>query len=278
MFSKKPKQPNDALTELGRLIQALESCLYVDDFFLQINEFDLLKEDVAVTTASLNAKDSIKKYRNKTIQLANNYYGVRLYEVCVFIFKNFKNLLKPLKLKKIAKIMGAIRNLSQGEHYSYYNETGFSRPPPNYLLFSQKYHAPHFSSKSGRDYVQGKNIEEITQALQEEEISPNDLRVEVYFAEFRGKVLTFVYNNRTWTVFSRANMPATRIVPILATQDLLNRITFLESEGHDPNFIYEEEGKEGHSLDFHPVPLTQSQRPLELSEEEEKIEKRPGLR
>jgi hypothetical protein len=238
---------NDDLKPILDCLYLLESCLYTTSHTFPSQGLTQLKEDLALTTESLIAKDSVQTLRKQTLRLAKNIYSARLYQLCeqaIFSLKNnseaeFGEFTKKERLDKLYSLLAEIRSLEVGQS-SFYSYSGFTNPYPEHLLFSQKYHAAHFSNKSGRSYVQNKSIDEMAQQLKTRSLSPDDLRVQVYLAQYKGNTYTFSYNNRTWVVFSRAQVPATRIVPTLPTQDLLKRIQYLIAEDHNPNTIYEE--------------------------------------
>jgi len=261
------------------------SCLYRIQDQACSKDLALLIEDVKLTLDSLNAKDSVQALKKQTVSLANEIYLARLYGISRLIAHS---LLESTQLDKDSKkealatiynLMSEVRSPVRGQgQASFYSHEGFSNPFPGHLLFSQKFHGPQFSNKSGRAYVQGKSIQDMAEQLRNQTLSPDDLRIQVYLARYEGKNYTFAYNNRTWTVFSRAQVPASRIVPILPTQDLIKRIYALIIEGHNPNTIYEETKNEAsasieHKNEMRGLQMTRSQKPqLELGAEQKETE------
>lgn len=206
------------------------------------NNLILLEEDLALTIESLNAKDSLHDLRKETVKLAEKLYLSRLYEACLTILTAARQDSAELGQRKdILKNLDRIMNEIRSEHqYSFYRQDGFQNPYPRHLLFSQQYHNPNFSNKSGREYVQGKSVATMAKLIDSKEISADDLRISAYLAQFNGEVYLFAYNNRTWATFSRTHIQASRVVPILPTQELVNRIHHLETVNHNPNEIYQE--------------------------------------
>lgn len=165
----------------------------------------------------------LKAIEKKTVKYASQYYGMRLIEII--------NALLPLVYE--ASMFKEVRELSQIKTF-YSNQAAFSvaiqpntsfrNPLPQVLFFSQQYHSPVFSNKSQREGVSGLSVREVSEKLRNHDMSPDFVRVEMYFAPFRGKLEPFAYNNRTLAAFSMAKVDATRIVPIMPDQDLLNRV------------------------------------------------------
>lgn len=114
----------------------------------------------------------------------------------------------------------------------------FKNPFPHHLFFSQAKHAPGFSGKMARTGVSGVAIDEVVHQMQAGVITPQYLRVNMYCAPYNGKIHPFVFNNQTWVVFSRAGIDASRVVPVLPTQDALNRIKKMDLL--NPNIICNE--------------------------------------
>jgi len=200
-----------------------------------------LEEDIDVTLQSIKEKDAIKTHTiiNATRRYADKYYRVRLNEICEAFINHFKTRAVDLKTE-IIEIEKLKAKLQHGIAYSFSQQDTVRNPYPTYLFFSQRHHRGRFSGKSQRDGVAGVPIDEIAKKLKDGEMSPEYLRVNIYFAPFRGVLHPFVYNNRTWVVFSRAEINPTRIVPIIPTQDLLNRIMKLD-DGDYPNAIFNED-------------------------------------
>lgn len=246
MFSK--KTITIELKQISTYFDVIVHCAsqFIDKNISINNKLKNLEEDLALTLDSLRAKNSIQNLRAQTVKYAESYYLARLYEVCQVLLCSIKeseqktqySITKNATLETLYSTMNEIR---QQVPYSLSTNNDFSNPYPQNLFFSQKYHGPQFSLKSGRGYVAGRSIQEMADALVAKVVIPDDLRVNVYFAEFNNQVCLFAYNNRTWATFSRAQVPATRIVPILPTQDLLERIAKLVFVKHDPNVIFQEE-------------------------------------
>jgi hypothetical protein len=196
-------------------------------------QIDLLKEDFSISLNSFYAKDAIKnsKIAKKTEKFAHDYPAVKIYQILKSLYQ-----LNPSETKKLIRLMVHIQNQIP---YSLNPQDEFKNPYPQFLLFSQAYHANHFSSKAQRDGVSGRVLDEIVEHLRTHAISPDDLRVNIYFAPFHNELKPFVYNNRTWVVFSKSEMDATRIVPVIPTQDLLNRIIKMPAT-HNPSIIRDE--------------------------------------
>ena len=199
-------------------------------------------EDLNQTLASFTLKDSVKdkKIEKTTVKYADQYYRTRLYEISILLIP----LLYELGLKVQVELLSKMNTkLISNCRYSLsmQGDGVFRNPYPSHLFFSQRFHANHFSTKSQRPGVMGEQLSEITAKLTRQEISPDALRVNMYFAPFRGSLQPFAYNNRTWVVFSKAGVQATRIVPMMPSQDLLNRITQnFPTKTTDPNLIIEE--------------------------------------
>jgi hypothetical protein len=203
-----------------------------------------LEEDIHVTLESFVAKDAIKDKRliKATKKYAENYYCAREYALC-------QELIQALALQsdcegigKQPDVITLTTHLIEGLPFSFSNGDMFRNPYPSYLFFSQAKHAGHFSSKSQRPGVAAEPLNAMVDKLKSQQISPQYLRVNIYLAQFRGEIHPFVYNNRTWVVFSRAGIMANRIVPVLPTQDLLNRITKLDAQSY-PNVILNEDAE-----------------------------------
>jgi hypothetical protein len=205
-------------------------------------QINFLKEDFSISLNSFYAKDAIKnsKITKKTEKFAHDYFAVKIYQILKSLYQ-----LNPSETKKLIPLMVQIQNQIP---YSLNPQDEFKNPYPQFLLFSQAYHANHFSLKAQRDGVSGKVLDEIVEDLQSQALSPDDLRVNIYFAPFHKELKPFVYNNRTWVVFSKSEMHATRIVPVIPTQDLLNRINKMPAS-HNPSIIRDEStGLETYSL------------------------------
>jgi hypothetical protein len=202
-------------------------------------------EDLELSLESFMAKDAIK---SKTIQqatkkYAEKYYFARAYEILrpIYLLANSKpEIFTPEIIKEIYFLKSELQSKVA---VSFDSQEGFKNPYPTCLFFSQAKHAGNFSSKSCREGVSGRPLDDVVQRLQMGEIKPDYLRVLMYLAPFQGRLQPFVYNNRTWVVFSRSKLDANRIVPLVPTQDLLNRIQKLIDIGHNPNLISNEDSK-----------------------------------
>ena len=219
-----------------------------------VQKLRLLEEDLNTTEESFIAKDALKEKSiiKATVKYANQYYRAREYELCDLLTRALAR--QPDSFTKAIQdeIARLKSQMQQGSVYSFNNQEGFKNPYPSYLFFSQAKHASHFSGKSLRAGVAGEDIDAVAHKLRTGEILPEYLRVNIYLAPFRGKLHPFVYNNRTWVVFSRAKIDASRIIPLVPNQDLLNRIAKLDPM-HYPNAILDEDA---------PVKmLTESMRP-----------------
>ena len=196
------------------------------------------EEDLNTTIESFSDKSSVKnkQIQKTTLRYADTYYRTRLYEICRMLIP----CLSQMNLNdEVAKLGSMTPQLLAGSKYGFNTQEEFKNPYPAHLFFSQTWHADHFSTKSQRLGVMGERLEVMKDRLRRHEIGSDDLRVNMYFAPFRNQLHPFVYNNRTWVVFSGAGVDATRIVPTMPTQDLLNRITAFSAD-HNPNIIFEE--------------------------------------
>jgi hypothetical protein len=163
-------------------LNSVKECMATLGIYLNNKKLAHLEEDFEVTLESLGSKSSIQHSRKQTVKLAEKFYLTRLYEICKAIndqvnaqkafsqsssVKNAnsknasaastannqddqENADQLVAIKKLYEVMGIIRSENQ---YSFCTQEEFQNPYPAHLLFSQKYHGPHFSSKSGRDYV-----------------------------------------------------------------------------------------------------------------------------
>lgn len=235
----------EKLADIQNTISSIQTKSLLDEHLKQTLEqlsmqAKFLEEDLEHTEKSFQAKDAIdnhailKKTKTFTIQI----YSARLGEI-------YKQLIQSLStssdFKKQIRTLAAIRTgLLSPLPYSFDNQEPFNNPYPQYLFFSQMQCKPHFSTKkSQRERIAGYSINEIAKNLKEGKESPDYLRVDMYFApDNKGILHPYVFNNRTWVTFSKSGIPATRIAPIVPTQDCLNRISKLDS--HDPNTISNE--------------------------------------
>ncbi len=201
-----------------------------------------LEEDLQATEESFILKDAIKAKSiiKATVKYADKYYRARQYELCDLLTEAL-TVQPGYFTKEVMSELALLKSkLQEGSHYSFSNQEGFKNPYPSYLFFSQARHAGHFSGKSQRTGVAEEPLGVVARKLQTGEISPDYLRVNIYLAPFRGGIHPFVYNNRTWVVFSRAGVDASRMVPLVPNQDLLNRIAKLDGERY-PNTILSED-------------------------------------
>ena len=211
----------------------------VDTLLLKLKH---LEEDLIHTDESFAAKDAVssKPLLKATIKYSEKYYRARLYEIY--------DLIKTISVSTNQSIPSTILELGiklqRGIHTTFHAPEGFKNPCPNYLFFSQTKHAGNFSGKALRGGVSGESVIRVAEMLSRKEISADYLRVDIYLAPFKGQLHPFVYNNRTWVAFSKSDVEASRIVPTMATQDLLNRIYKLD-QGIYPNQILDEDGAVG---------------------------------
>ena len=205
-----------------------------------------LRDDLLITEGSFSAKDALdsKGILKATIKYAANYYRAREYE----IFDLLKQISTTLDERLPDKMLRLGTKLQEGLHTSFNALEGFKNPYPTYLFFSQAKHGGFFSGKALRGGVSGEPVVRVAEKLSSGEVPADYLRVNIYLAPFRGQIHPFVYNNRTWVAFSRAHVDASRIVPQMATQDLLNRVNKLDevlAAGAYPNVIVDEDAPEG---------------------------------
>lgn len=198
-----------------------------------------LEEDLELTQKSFNAKNSIqdKKIVKITRHYADHCYRSRLIELCKALIPLFY---KHKEKELVQELSSYQLKLQEGLQFSFHYQEPFKNPYPSYLFFSQNFHANHFSNKSQREGVSSETLTEVIEKLKKEELKEDYLRVQIFFAPYKEKIHPFTYNNRTWVVFSQAKQHPSRIVPILPTQDLLNRIRLLDPASN-PNLITKEE-------------------------------------
>lgn len=202
-----------------------------------------LEEDLAFTEESFVAKDAIKSrmIQAATKRYADKYYRVRQHELLERIYQILAAEL-PRTDENLTKIVKLKLRLQEGVTYSFSYQEAFHNPYPSSLLFSQPSHSPNFSGGLARKGVSGQSVVSVAarlraDALDPEFLDPDFLRVAIYLAPYRGVLQPFVYNNRTWTAFSLAEVPGSRIVPVVPTRDLLKRIERLSELGHDGKTI-----------------------------------------
>jgi hypothetical protein len=233
------------------------------------NKLNDLQDDLKLTESSFVAKDAIKSRQisRATIKFADKLYRARLYEILDMFSASLPRIDKTnpdmIRLKM---------QLQDGIHYSFSANERFRNPYPSYLFFSQAWHGERFSGKVVRKGVSGELVADVADKIRTTEISPDYLRVEMYFAPFRGGIHPFAYNNRTLVAFSRAmideattaaggagDKPAapharaavSRIVPCMPTQDLINRVEKLDEKldaGSYPNTITDEDAPKARAV------------------------------
>lgn len=229
------------------------SLILPDDKKKQIStKLAQLEADMKLTIASLEAKDAVKSklIAKATIKFSNKLYRSRLYEILSMLLEFL-----PADKKISPEITRLKMQLQEGIHYTFSSSERFRSPYPSYLFFSQPGHGERFSSKLAREGVSGELVATVADKIRATEISPDYLRVEMYFAPFRGALHPFVLNNRTLVAFSRAKVAISRFVPCMPTQDLINRIDKLDPESY-PNAISAETASEESTTTMLPGPGT----------------------
>ena len=223
-----------------QLLRTFTSASHLSELLLL--KLRYIKEDLTHTEESFVAKDAVssKKLLKATMKYSEKYYRARLYEIYDLI-KNI-SIANHQPIPDILLHLGI--KLQIGIHASFHASEGFKNPCPNYLFFSQAKHAGYFSNKAMRDGVSSEPLIHVAAKLKSGELSADYLRVDSYLAPFKGELHPFVYNNRTWVAFSRSGVEASRIVPKMATQDLLNRIAKLDQSIY-PNVILDEDAPVG---------------------------------
>jgi hypothetical protein len=229
----------DALFELQDCCDLLHS---VDSKTKIKNKLKFLEEDLNLTKQSFNEKDSIKERSivKATRHRAEQIYSARLSDICRLLINIMAS--EETDAKKKCEDLARLRyKLINKLKYSFDSQEEFKNPYPAYLFFSQTHHAGHFSSKKRHPGVSGESVQQVAEQLRLGSIDPDNLRVNIYYAPYRGSIHPFAFNNRTWVVFSKSGINASRVVPILPTQDCLNRIKKLVS--NDPNLIHDEDSQ-----------------------------------
>ncbi len=232
----------------------------------EASKLDLLEEDITCTISSFSALDSLNNLKKQTIELSERLYLARLHAVCVTLLAAMQqNQIKAARnkgaIKELLTVMALIRTELPD---SLRHKEGFHNPYPRHILFSQQFHAPKFSEKAGRVGVSGRAISNVAEEIKAGTISADRIRVNVYLAHFAGETRVFANNNRTLVTLSRAETPASRIVPELPTQELMERIERLKANQHDPNRIRQEK-HEGYDEDREEGKETLSQKPAQLN-------------
>lgn len=187
-----------------------------------------IEEDIHHSYDSFIAKDAIKDKAiiKKTHKFAQLYFAIQISGLAMELIQV---AIKSKNQAIIQALANFIALLQSPAKYSFNHQEPFKNPYPEHLFFSQQFHASHLSSKSQRDQVAGKSINELVSELKQGDISPDKMRVNVFFASLNHQLHPFAYNNRTWVMYSRAGILPNRIVPIVPTQELLNRIKHIHS-------------------------------------------------
>lgn len=197
------------------------------------------KMEEASAFPKLKMGSQIQRY---TEVQAQKYYCFRMIPLTNQIFSLFKKLHlqnDTPAVRETTKTLISISHQIRQDHLFSTSDTG-RNPYPDHLFFSQRCHAHKFSAKSGRAVVADQPIEAVAHALRTHAITPDDLRIEIFFAPYPDELHPFAYNNRTLVCFSKAGVDATRIVPCMPTQDSLNRVQKLLDEAADANTILDE--------------------------------------
>lgn len=199
-----------------------------------------VEEDIKRTLQSFTAKDAIKSkvLVHATQKYADAYYRMSLYEV----LNNIIKLIPPnrLSLELVNELRLFQERIKTNLHYSFNAQEPFTNPLPSYLFYSQARYSGVFSSKSCRAGISEQYVDSIAAKLKAGTLHPEHLRVQVYLAPYRGGLHLFAANNRTWVAFSRAEVIPSRLVPLVPTQDLLNRVGLLSIKSY-PNEIINED-------------------------------------
>lgn len=210
-------------------------CEQLDTKLLKINN---IEEDIYHSYESFIAKDAIKNKAiiKKTHKFAELYFAIQISGLAIELMQLAIASHQEETTNELAKFIALLQEPAK---YSFSHQEAFKNPYPEHLFFSQKFHASHLSSKSQRNEVAGKSIDELVEELKQGKLSADNMRVNMYFAPLNKQLHPFAYNNRTWVIYSRAGISPTRIVPIVPTQELLNRIKHIDSI-KDAQYITEE--------------------------------------
>ena len=202
-----------------------------------------LEEDMLHCFQSFMAKDAIhvKKIVKKTEKFATLYFDIKMSGLAMA-------LLPYANATQVKELSRFIALLQMNAQYSFQNQEPFNNPYPEHLFFSQQQHAAYLSNKSQRERVAGKSIHDLASALKQGELAAHEMRVDMFFAPLNQELQPFVYNNRTWVIFSRAGIMPPRIVPVLPNQELLNRVKHLPSLEEAKYIMEEPKGPYTHTL------------------------------